>query len=372
MKRFSAISMMAAAVLGLSGAAHAQFVYPSFTVNATSQRSTITLSGNMIPPLSFATYQVSMDWSTATFQNGISSGARFWITDRAPSFFGFPLGTVVYVESGAAPNSAPNTTARSLLWTGSLRQTYVGGNPIFLTIQQSPGLGATFANFRVQLNTSAPTNDTPAAPAEIPAPASYPAVTPAQAMLGASVSSAGEPALCVPAVRTVWYRFTPTETADYTFETCAGAAPLNNVNNTVAGIFAANGERLACSGSTCGTRSSVTATMQAGTTYLVAVGRSLAGDLPITENSYQLAITRSATTPSTPNIGCRADIVDIGGLPPGDGRVTADDYIAFFNNFAAGVQVCDVTDVGGQGDPDGLVTADDFVFFLNAFAQGCP
>ena len=64
-----------------------------------------------------------------------------------------------------------------------------------------------------------------------------------------------------------------------------------------------------------------------------------------------------------------ADIVGIGGAPPGDGLLTGDDFVAFVAAFAADDPLADLTGIGG-GSPDGLVTGDDFIAFINAFAGG--
>ena len=75
-----------------------------------------------------------------------------------------------------------------------------------------------------------------------------------------------------------------------------------------------------------------------------------------------------ATSPST----CVADIVAIGGLPPGDGLLTGDDFNAFVAAFAANDGLADIVSIGGEPPPDGLVTGDDFVAFIAGFAAGCP
>ncbi len=69
---------------------------------------------------------------------------------------------------------------------------------------------------------------------------------------------------------------------------------------------------------------------------------------------------------------CVADIVAIGGLPPGDGLLTGDDFNAFVAAFAANDGLADIVSIGGEPPPDGLVTGDDFVAFIAGFAAGCP
>ncbi|MCA3004612.1 MAG: hypothetical protein LW650_02450 [Planctomycetaceae bacterium] len=67
-----------------------------------------------------------------------------------------------------------------------------------------------------------------------------------------------------------------------------------------------------------------------------------------------------------------ADVVAVGGLPPADGILTGDDFVAFINAFASGDLLADIVEVGGLPPADGLITGDDFVAFVNAFAAGCP
>ncbi len=68
-----------------------------------------------------------------------------------------------------------------------------------------------------------------------------------------------------------------------------------------------------------------------------------------------------------------ADITGIGGPPAGpDGLLTGDDFNAFVSAFAAGEVLADVVGIGGLPPGDGLITGDDFNAFIGAFAAGCP
>lgn len=78
-----------------------------------------------------------------------------------------------------------------------------------------------------------------------------------------------------------------------------------------------------------------------------------------------------------PPAGCSpADVVDGGGVAPGDGTIDGADFIAFINSFAIGDAAVDpVADITGGGDaaelPDGTIDGTDFIAFINAFATGC-
>lgn len=67
-----------------------------------------------------------------------------------------------------------------------------------------------------------------------------------------------------------------------------------------------------------------------------------------------------------------ADVATIGGLPPGDNALTADDVITFLNAFFSNnLAIADVAALGGALTPDGTITADDLIAFLNSFFAGC-
>ena len=76
-------------------------------------------------------------------------------------------------------------------------------------------------------------------------------------------------------------------------------------------------------------------------------------------------------TPLPPVGGCNpADIVDGGGVPPGDGTVDGSDFIAFINAFSSEDPLADIWGNGGPGS-DGIIDGSDFILFINSFAQGC-
>jgi hypothetical protein len=91
---------------------------------------------------------------------------------------------------------------------------------------------------------------------------------------------------------------------------------------------------------------------------------------PGTETGITAAGIDVPTVPP-PSI-CPADIVAVGGLPPGDGLLTGDDFNAFINAFAASDPLADIVAIGGTPPGDGLITGDDFNAFIAAFATGCP
>lgn len=70
--------------------------------------------------------------------------------------------------------------------------------------------------------------------------------------------------------------------------------------------------------------------------------------------------------------GCGvADVVSIGGFPPGDGALSVDDYTSFVNAFSADESLADIVSIGGNPPADGIITVDDYTSFINAFVAGC-
>ncbi len=68
-----------------------------------------------------------------------------------------------------------------------------------------------------------------------------------------------------------------------------------------------------------------------------------------------------------------ADVTGIGGPPSApDGLLTGDDFNTFISAFAAGGLRADIVGIGGLPPGDNLLTGDDFVAFIAAFASGCP
>ena len=66
------------------------------------------------------------------------------------------------------------------------------------------------------------------------------------------------------------------------------------------------------------------------------------------------------------------DLVGVGGAGFADGRVTADDLIAYLGRDFAGDLLADLTGPGGATGPDGVLTSDDMVLAVADFFAGCP
>ena len=79
-------------------------------------------------------------------------------------------------------------------------------------------------------------------------------------------------------------------------------------------------------------------------------------------------VCTTAPTPCAAPACSAADVAGDQGLPPGDGTLDGNDFIAFINSFSLGQPALDpAADLDGDGTIDGS----DFVNFINAFALGC-
>jgi len=128
----------------------------------------------------------------------------------------------------------------------------------------------------------------------------YPITTTAVDVSGATPT--GDPTMCSSTDHTIWYTFVPAINATYSITTCPTQAPGSTLPDTVLGVFTSTG---ACAGpfttvgcndddNTCTnlTSSTVTAILQAGTTYYIVAGRFNDGTIISGPASIQLAITR--------------------------------------------------------------------------------
>ncbi|MFN8815725.1 MAG: GC-type dockerin domain-anchored protein [bacterium] len=160
----------------------------------------------------------------------------------------------------------------------------------------------------------------------------------------------------------VWYTFTAPSAGTVTISTCGGLTELNTVLSAYAEC---GGAETACSNDVfegdCFFQSTLSnLPVQAGVPLLFRVTTTFGSG----SGQFSLAFT--------PGAPCVADIVGIGGLPPADGSLTGDDFIAFINAFGSNNSLADIVGIGGQPPADGLITGDDFNAFIAAFASGCP
>lgn len=124
-----------------------------------------------------------------------------------------------------------------------------------------------------------PSNDDCTGAIPIP-PSSLPYLTAPVSLLEAT--AVGEPTLCYASAHTVWYTFTPTETASYEFTTCPGVAPAANLESAGLSVLAATGcagafTAVQCSehDALCGEeflQPRVTVSLTAGTVYYIVAG----------------------------------------------------------------------------------------------------
>ncbi len=141
-----------------------------------------------------------------------------------------------------------------------------------------------------------PPNDDCGFAMTIPATGPFPYLT--STIDVAAATTTGDPLFCATTSHTAWYTFTPTMTAIHTITSCQTSAPGTTATDTVLGVFtggsctgpfttvACNDDDAACGGGT--SRSSISTSLNAGTTYYVVVGT--AGASPPSPSKIQLAI----------------------------------------------------------------------------------
>ncbi len=309
------------AVCALAGTASAQYNHPAFNLNVTNfEWASVSLNGDAIPAATYTTSRVRFNWtgSIAT----ASSDANWALTDTA-STGGFNLEGVVFANRGPAPNSAGNNTPVLLDWPqANLDTNYPGASPLHFNYRHSfGGTSGDWNNIQITLGGAVPppappTNDACANAIAI-SPASLPLALPPIDVGGASNDAAGDPTFaCGTNVRrTIWYTFTPATDGQYTLSTCTADAPGTTVTDTVIAIYTGD-----CVGgftsvdcgddSTCGTRSSLTPTLTAGTQYTIVVGRNgTEASLPLGESAVSLFVGPYTAPIGAPNDDCSNAIV---------------------------------------------------------------
>lgn len=201
------------------------------------------------------------------------------------------------------------------------------GTTYFILVWQfgsaPPPAGATSVQLRVEQANPVPpppSNDQCPGAELIPGGGPFPHVTATIADIsGAKTTGDPPPPSCALLVsRSVWYAFSPTTSANYTFSSCADAPTNTTVDDTVIAIYTSStsscGGTLtevteACDDDSCSNeaaQATVTASLSSGTTYYVVVWQR--GTAPPTKNNtaVQLRVSQSFPPPPPPNDQCSA------------------------------------------------------------------
>ncbi|MFO0084076.1 MAG: GC-type dockerin domain-anchored protein [Phycisphaerales bacterium] len=301
--RLAVLAMSALSGLMVCSPARADTDLPTIaSLNATGAAQSVLLDTSGLSG-TFSAYQVRVSWGGA-INNAWSSDASFRLTSAGLVGGAIPGGTIVYADSGPGDGSAADTVAREVTWSGvfaNAGNTFSAGGPLHLVFTQGvPGTQAMWSNVRITLISglppAPPSNDLCAGAITIPQAGPFPWLSPAASIVTASTSSVGDPVLCnAQARRTVWYTFTPATSGAYLFETCADAAPAGNVGDTIVGIYTAPAcggpyTLVACNDTSCGSRAVAGASLTAGTTYYIVLGRVGTGQLPGNESTLQMRV----------------------------------------------------------------------------------
>jgi uncharacterized repeat protein (TIGR01451 family) len=174
---------------------------------------------------------------------------------------------------------------------------------------------------------AAPPNDTCAGAEVIPGSGPFDYLTSVTADV-TTATTAGDPAdtSCQTSLsRSIWYVFTPGETASYTISSCADAPTGTTLEDTVIAVYTSAGgcggaltEVVgACDDDSCGVeefQAVVTTTLEAGTTYYIVVWEFGTTPPPSGHTAVQLRIDRRLLDPP-PNDSCAAAEAIPGGGP---------------------------------------------------------
>lgn len=194
---------------------------------------------------------------------------------------------------------------------------------------------------------AAPSNDTCPGAEIVPGAGPFPWSTATHDVSGATTT--GDPPLptCQPDIsRSIWFRFTPAATTEYTFSLCSEAPTATTLEDTVLAIYASPDgtcsgglQEIAggCDDDSCnGFQSSIwNVRLLAGRTYFVVAYSYGTAAPPLGRSSVQLRVTEAPPVAPPPNDRCeQAEVIPGGGPFPALSAVAGD-----------------VSGAGADGDP---------------------
>lgn len=149
-----------------------------------------------------------------------------------------------------------------------------------------------------------PANDLCSGAVTIPAGGPFPYSAPLVPDLSAATTT-GDPAApsCTDNIsRSIWYSFVPSTTANYTFETCGGVTGTT-LEDPVMAIYSGAQcggpyTQVACNDDSCGTKSSVTASLSAGTRYYLLVWVFGPDEPAVGFTAAQVRVSQTLPTPT--------------------------------------------------------------------------
>ena len=242
-------------------------------------------------------------------------------------------GTLTQVVNGCNDDGCNVEGLQSMIQDLSL----TAGVAYFVLVNQYGGAGAPSpGNTAVQLRVeqfvppAAPANDACAGATVIP-DGPYDVLTATTAdITGANVTGDPPAPSCQTQVsRSIWYTFTPSMTAEYTFSSCADAPTGTTVDDTVIGIYtSSNGAcggtfteaAYACDDDSCTTedlQAVVRTVLSAGTKYFVLVWKGGTTQRPTAGNTaVQLRVSRRTLTPPANDSCPGAQVIPAAGPFP--------------------------------------------------------
>lgn len=219
------------------------------------------------------------------------------------AYWGTSCGALTSLGTTGCNNAGTTCTGTA----SSLNLTLTAGTTYFVQVALAAAVTPTatmVSNLTVTPPQPPPANDT-CGTAEPMVPNGLNNVVSSIARVSAAAAAVEEPFACLTtptnANASVWYAITPTVTASYKIESCAGTAPGTNISDTVVALYRGACGALTggeCSDDACSTRSSITSHLTAGTTYYVQLAKFSSTAPALGTDSLQLSVVQIVNGPT--------------------------------------------------------------------------
>ncbi len=247
------------------------------------------------------------------------------------------LDTVMAVYSSASGCSGPFTEVECNDDEGTLKSAIStslnAGVTYYIVVWVGPVFVPTPGRTAVQLRVTAPVtpvNDLCSGAEVLPGSGPFPHLSSVADTTLATENGDPVPACIDSASRGVWYRFTPAQTATYRVSTCGETA--TTVFDTAMAVYTSAGGcagpfvEVGCDDNGCGQRGTITAALNAGTTYYIVVWETLDEEPVLGETSVQVRVVQfgppTVTTLPATEVTSTSAVLN-GTVNPNGGAATA-------------------------------------------------
>lgn len=312
--------LLVAAALSLSGLAAAQPVNDacagaevltltgtSPVVSSTATRIDLTAVALESPFACSTTSKNSVWYQFTALVNGIhrieTCGAVTNYDTVIQAYSGTSCGALTSLGTTGCNNAGTSCTGSA----SSLNLTLTAGTTYFVQVAAASAVTPTatmVTNLTVTPPRPPPANDA-CGSAEPIVPNGTANVVSSIALVSGAAAAAEAPFSCLVtptnANSSVWYSITPTVTASYRIESCAGTAAGANISDTVLSLYTGTCGALTggdCSDDFCAARSSITSFLTAGTTYYVQLAKFGPTAPALGTDALQLSVVQIVNGPT--------------------------------------------------------------------------